>query len=283
MKSAAVPVLSACAFLIVSFPALAAQGMRSCGAGAIRAAAAKQVAPRLVGCRYDDVAVPLAQYFAIYPSLTKTPGDDVSSTILQQTPAAGDPLTAGGQLALQVSVGPARSPQAAETPAVPPSTDTPSTEAPMTETPVIETSMTDAQADRPLPVQKAPVEEVAPVASAESQMAEPKPAVEAPRDARPKFVWPKLSLPKFGLPQFHLPDVTLPRLTFPAYLLRPGLAWAWIGTALVGVLLFFVWRGRRPRSEITYDRVPQVSARLVFGPSRLSASGPLVMESGVPT
>lgn len=153
----------------------------------------------------------------------------------------------------------------------------------MTETPVIETSMTDAQADRPLPVQKAPVEEVAPVASAESQMAEPKPAVEAPRDARPKFVWPKLSLPKFGLPQFHLPDVTLPRLTFPAYLLRPGLAWAWIGTALVGVLLFFVWRGRRPRSEITYDRVPQVSARLVFGPSRLSASGPLVMESGVPT
>lgn len=277
MKPAAVPVLSACAFLILAIPALAAQGTRSCGAGAIRAAAAKQVAPRLVGCSYDDVAVPLAQYFAIYPSLTKTPGDDASSTILQQTPAAGEPLTAGGQLALQVSVGPARSPQPAETPAVPPSTDTPSTEAPMTQTPVT---------DLPPPVSKTPVEDAAPAASAEPQVAGPKSAqpeavAEAPHNAPPKFAWPKLSLPKFDLPKFHLPDITLPRLTFPAYLLRPGLAWAWIGTALVGVLLFVVWRGRRPRSEITYDRVPQVSARFVFGPSRLSASGPLVMESGV--
>ena len=277
MKPAAVPVLSACAFLILAVPALAAQGTRSCGAGAIRAAAAKQVAPRLVGCRYDDVAVPLAQYFAIYPSLTKTPGDDASSTILQQTPAAGEPLTAGGQLALQVSVGPARAPQPAETAAISSSTDSPSTEAPMTETPVIETPVAEAQASLPPPVQKAPVEDVVPAASAEPPISEAK-AAEAPRDAPPKFVWPKLSLPKF-----HLPDITLPRLTFPAYLLRPGLAWAWIGTALVGVLLFFVWRGRRPRSEITYDRVPQVSARFVFGPSRLSASGPLVMESGVST
>ena len=279
MKSAAVPVLSACAFLIVSVPALAAQGTRSCGAGAIRAAAAKQVAPRLVGCRYDDVAVPLAQYFAIFPALTKTPGDDASSTILQQTPAAGEPLTAGGQLALQVSVGPARAPQAAEAPAVPPSTDTPSTEAPVTQTPVT---------DLPPPVSKTPVEDAAPAASAEPQVAGPKSAqpeavAEAPHGAPPKLAPPKLSLPKFDLPKFHLPEITLPRLTFPAHLLRPGLAWAWIGTALVGVLLFFVWRGRRPRSEITYDRVPQVSARFVFGPSRLSASGPLVLESGAPT
>ncbi|MGN6207942.1 hypothetical protein [Asticcacaulis sp.] len=280
MKPAAVPVLSACAFLILAIPALAAQGTRSCGAGAIRAAAAKQVAPRLVGCRYDDVAVPLAQYFAIFPALTKTPGDDASSTILQQTPAAGEPLTAGGQLALQVSVGPARGPQTAETSAISSSTDSPSTEAPMTETPVIETPVADAQADLPPPVQKAPVEDAVPAASAEAPMAEPK-AAEAPHNVPPKFAWPKLSLPKFDLPKFHLPEITVPRLTFPAYLLRPGLAWAWIGTALVGVLLFFVWRGRRPRSEITYDRVPQVSARFVFGPSRLSASGPLVMESGV--
>lgn len=280
MKPAAVPVLSACAFLILVVPALAAQGTRSCGAGAIRAAAAKQVAPRLVGCRYDDVAVPLAQYFAIYPSLTKTPGDDASSTILQQTPAAGEPLTAGGQLALQVSVGPARSPQAAETPAVAPSTDTPSTEAPMTETPVIETPVAEAQASLPPPVQKAPVEDAPPAASAEPQMAEPESVAETPRNTRPKFAWPKLSLPKLDVPKFHLPDITLPKLTFPGYLLRPDLAWAWIGTVLVGVLLFFAWRGRRPRSDITYDRVPQVSARFVFGPSRLSASGPLVMESG---
>jgi hypothetical protein len=280
MKSAAVPVLSACAFLVVSFPALAAQGTRSCGAGAIRAAAAKQVAPRLVGCRYDDVAVPLAQYFSIYPSLTKTPGDDVSSTILQQTPSAGDPLTAGGQLALQVSVGPARSSQAAETPAALPSTDTPSTEAPMTETPVIETPVAEAQASLPPPVQKAPVEDAAPAASAEAPMAVSKPTMEAPHTPQPKFAWPKLSLPKFDWPKFDWPEITLPKLTFPGYLLRPDLAWAWIGTVLVGVLLFFAWRGRRPRSDITYDRVPQVSARFVFGPSRLSASGPLVMESG---
>ncbi|MGN6365442.1 hypothetical protein [Asticcacaulis taihuensis] len=279
MKSAAVPVLSACAFLILVVPALAAQGTRSCGAGAIRAAAAKQVAPRLVGCRYDDVAVPLAQYFAIYPSLTKTPGDDASSTILQQAPAAGEPLAVGGQLALQVSVGPARSPQAAETSAAPPSTDTPSTEAPMTETPVIETPVAEAQASLPPPVQKTPVEDAAPAASAKAPTSEPK-AAEAHRNTRSKFAWPKLSMPKLDVPKFHLPNITLPKLAFPAYLLRPGLAWAWIGTALVGVLLFFVWRGRRPRSEITYDRVPQVSARLVFGPSRLSASGPLVMESG---
>ena len=282
MKPAAVPVLSACAFLILVVPALAAQGTRSCGAGAIRAAAAKQVAPRLVGCRYDDVAVPLAQYFAIYPSLTKTPGDDASSTILQQTPAAGELLAAGGQLALQVSVGPARSPQAAETPAAPPSTDTPSTEAPMTETPVIETPVADAQADLPPPVQKAPVKDAVPAASAEAPTSEPK-AAEAPRNTRPKFAWPKLSMPKFDWPKFDRPEITLPKAAFPGYLLRPGLAWAWIGMGLVGAMLFLVWHGRRRRSDITFDRVPQVTARLVFGPSRLSASGPLVMESGVPT
>ena len=135
----------------------------------------------------------------------------------------------------------------------------------MTETPVIETPVAEAQASLPPPVQKAPVEDAAPAASAEAPMAVSKPTMEAPHTPQPKFAWPKLSLPK---------------LTFPGYLLRPDLAWAWIGTVLVGVLLFFAWRGRRPRSDITYDRVPQVSARFVFGPSRLSASGPLVMESG---
>lgn len=114
-------------------------------------------------------------------------------------------------------------------------------------------------------------------------MAVSKPTMEAPHTPQPKFAWPKLSLAKFDWPKFDWPEITLPKLTFPGYLLRPDLAWAWIGTVLVGVLLFFAWQGRRPRSDITYDRVPQVSARFVFGPSRLSAIGPLVVERGVHT
>jgi len=116
MKSVVFPVLCVCAVLIVPVSA-SAQTSRTCAPSAIRAAAAKQVTPNLVGCRYDEVAVPLVRYFSIFPVLTKTPGREATSTILAQTPAEGTPLAMGGQLALSVSVGPSLAPQATNLPA----------------------------------------------------------------------------------------------------------------------------------------------------------------------
>jgi len=117
MKAVVFLVICVCNVLFVP-AAFAAQKTRSCGPSAIRAAAAKQVAPNLVGCRYDDVAVPLVRYFSIFPVLTKTPGSKANNAILQQSPAAGQPLAAGGQLALTVSVGLSPQPEAANSPAV---------------------------------------------------------------------------------------------------------------------------------------------------------------------
>ncbi|HTN41880.1 MAG TPA: hypothetical protein VLZ84_12055 [Asticcacaulis sp.] len=116
MKAVVFLVFCICAVLLPP-ASLAAQTVRSCGPSAIRAAAAKQVAPNLVGCRYDDVAVPLVRYFSIFPVLTKTPDGKANSAILQQSPAAGQPLAAGGQLALTVSVGLSPQPEATKAPA----------------------------------------------------------------------------------------------------------------------------------------------------------------------
>jgi hypothetical protein len=104
MRAIVFPVLCVCIVLLVPV-SVSAQKSRSCTPAAIRAAAAKQVAPYLVGCRYDEVAVPLVRYFSIFPVLTKTPGATATSTILEQSPVAGAPLEAGGQLALSVSAG----------------------------------------------------------------------------------------------------------------------------------------------------------------------------------
>lgn len=241
MKLATVPVLSACVCLIMTLPAQAAQGTRVCGAGAIREAAAKQVAPNLIGCRYDAVAVPLAQYFSIFPSLTKTPGEKTSSAILQQVPAAGESLAVGGQLALQVSVGPAAQPAAVQvaTPLTTPLAQTAETEVPLANATVQETSA-DTETVPPAALYQVPTAEVRALQSAA-------------------------------------------RLQLPAYLLRPALIWAWLGIVAVGVGVVLVWRIRRPRHGGGYARVPQVSARFIFGPSRLRASGPLVLKSGEDT
>lgn len=123
MRAIVFPVLCVCIVLLVPVPvSVSAQKSRSCTPAAIRAAAAKQVAPYLVGCRYDEVAVPLVRYFSIFPVLTKTPGATAASTILEQSPVAGAPLEAGGQLALSVSagsvsVGPSSGPETANLPA----------------------------------------------------------------------------------------------------------------------------------------------------------------------
>lgn len=102
MRAVIFPVL--CVFAVLIAPVSAsAQKSRTCAPSAIRAAAAKQVAPNLVGCRYNEVAVPLVRYFSIFPVLTRTSGDSAASVILEQKPAAGEPLTAGGQLALSIS------------------------------------------------------------------------------------------------------------------------------------------------------------------------------------
>jgi hypothetical protein len=248
MRAVVFPVLCVCAILVVPVSA-AAQKSRTCAPSAIRAAAAKQVAPNLVGCRYDEVAVPLVRYFSIFPVLTKTPGSAATSTILEQTPAAGEPLAAGGQLALNVSVGPSQKPEAPK-----PGTPKPEeTAAAPVETPVAEAVPPQQSAPDPVPVlavSDAPAEilTVAPEAPARS----------------PGVSWPSVKWPAL------------------AYLFRPALLGVWLGLLVFGIGIVMTFRGRRKRPEKGYDRVPKVTARLEYGPGRLSAHGPLVVsrESG---
>jgi hypothetical protein len=251
-------VISICAALLLcALQAEAAQvKTRSCGASAIRAAAAQQVAPRLVGCRYDDVAVPLAQYFSIFPALTKTPGDEATSTIVEQTPAAGQPLLAGGQLALQVSVGESHPPLPEKAPGFTPVEAAPASTPPEGSKPV------ETKPVKPKPADSGPVQADTPTLT----VAAPAAPVQA-REAASQQALPKLNLPN---------------ITLPAYLMRPGLLWAWLVIGVVGVWVSLKWRRRRPSPDVTYERVPQVSARFEFGPSRVTASGPLIVESGEP-
>ncbi len=215
---------------------------RACGPSAIRAAAARHVAPRLVGCRYDEVAVPLVRYFSIFPALTKTPGSQATSTILAQSPAAGEPLAAGGQLALSVSVGRSPRPEEAIGATIP-------GEAPPTGVAgAIETQPTSPDLASVSSTSGAPIE-----------IMEFTVASEAPAALVPS------------------PSVRLPPL---AYLFRPGLLWAWLGIAVAGTVFALVFRGRRRRSEFGYDRVPKVTARLEYMPSRLNAYGPLIVGRG---
>jgi hypothetical protein len=245
---AAVRVLSACVLTIVSLPDMAsAQGGRSCNARAIRAAAEKQVTPRLVGCRYDDVAVPLAQYFAIYPSLTKTPGTQANSTILEQSPAAGEPLMAGGQLALNVSIGlPAKPVQTEATPV-------PIGAAPMETAPAFQPEVPAGAA--------APNSPATPTAATAS-VSEPVAVAPAPEtdDVPAAAVAPS------------------PKNFSISYLFRPGLTLAWLAiAAALGGVLFLAFRRQSPKTEAGYERVPQVTARFRFGPGRLNVTGPLVV------
>jgi hypothetical protein len=172
------------------------------------------------------------------------PGGKATSTILEQTPAAGEPLAAGGQLALNVSVGPSVKPEAAAGAVAPVETETPvvaEIAQPQQASPDV------ASASR---ASEAPIEITEFVAAAEPPAA---PAV--------------------------LPRIQLPSL---AYLLRPGLLWALLGIVVFGIGIVMTFRGRRKRPEKGYDRVPKVTARLEYGPGRLSAHGPLVVsrESG---
>ncbi len=216
-----------------------AQTSRSCAPSVIRAAAAKQVAPNLVGCRYDEVAVPLVRYFSIFPALTKTPGSEATSTILEQTPAAGEPLAAGGQLALNVAVGPSVKPEAPAGAVAPVETETPvvaETTQPQQASPDVASASS---------VSEAPIEITEFVAASET------PAASA-----------------------LLPRIQLPSL---AYLRRPGLLWALLSIVVFGIGLILTLRGRRSRPEYGYERVPKVTARLEYGPGRLNANGPLIV------
>jgi hypothetical protein len=251
MKAAALLVLGACFALVLTVPDVAsAQRARSCNARAIRAASEKQVTPRLVGCRYDDVAVPLAQYFAIYPSLTKTPGAQANSTILEQSPAAGEPLAAGGQLALNVSIG---------LPAKPAQTEAP---------PVTAAGMAPAEtvsAFQPeVPVGVASPNSIATPAATMASVSEPVAiAPVSETDAVPTA-----------------PAAPSPKKFSISYLVRPGLIWVWLAIAVaLGGILFLAFRRQNPRTDAGYERVPQVTARFRFGPGRLNVSGPLVVTT----
>ena len=229
-----------CVSVILSVPVCAsAQTSRSCAPSIIRAAAAKQVAPNLVGCRYDEVAVPLVRYFSIFPALTKTPGGKANSTILEQTPAAGQPLAAGGQLALNVSVGPSVKPEAAAGAVAPVETETPV---------VAET--------------------------AQPQQASPDVASAFRASETPIEITEFVAASEAPAPPAVLPRIQLPSL---AYLRRPGLLWALLGIVVFGIGIILTFRGKKTRSEYGYERVPKVTARLEYGPGRLSANGPLIV------
>jgi hypothetical protein len=193
MRPFAFPVLCVCVILNVPVCA-SAQTSRSCAPSAIRAAAAKQVAPNLVGCRYDEVAVPLVRYFSIFPALTKTPGGKANSTILEQTPAAGEALAAGGQLALNVSVGPSLKPEEA------------TGVAPMETPPVaVAEAVQPQQADvaSASSVSEAPIEITEFVAAAEPPAAPAvMPRIQLPSLAyllRPGLLWALLGIVVFGI------------------------------------------------------------------------------------
>jgi hypothetical protein len=239
MRPLVFPVLCVCVILSVPVSA-SAQTSRSCAPSAIRAAAAKQVAPNLVGCRYDEVAVPLVRYFSIFPALTKTPGSEATSTILEQTPAAGEPLAAGGQLALNVAVGPSLKPVEAAGAAA-------------------------ASAEAP---------PVAVAEAAQAQQASPDQASAANASEAPIEIAEFVAASKAPPAPAVLPRIQLPSL---AYLRRPGLLWAVLGIVVFGIGIVMTFRGRRSRTEYGYERVPKVTARLEYGPGRLSANGPLIV------
>ncbi len=238
MRAEVFPVLCVCAVLIVPVP-VQAQKSGACGDAAIRAAAARQMAPRLIGCRYDEVAVPLVRYFSIFPVLTKTPGSAATSTILEQTPAVGEPLAAGGQLALSVSVGPSPAPK-----------ETAGAAAPVeAEAPLV--------ADTVQPAQTPPDQAIATSAS------------EAPVEVTGQTMAAEPPVVPVSLPRLKLPSLT--------YLLRPDLLWAGLGILVFGIGLSLAFRGRRSRSAYGFERVPKVTARFEFSPGRLSANGPLIV------
>ncbi len=238
MRPFVFPVLCVC--IILSIPVSAsAQKSRSCGPSVIRAAAAKQVAPNLVGCRYDEVAVPLVRYFSIFPSLTKTPGSAATSTILEQTPAAGEALAAGGQLALSVSVGPSLKPEEA------------------------------AGAVAPVEPESTAVAEGAPPQRASPELTSAANTSEAPIEVTEFVVASKAPATPASLPHMQLPSFT--------YLLRPDLLWVWLGIVVFGIGIVMTFRGRRGQPEYGYERVPKVTARLEYSPSRLNAHGPLIV------
>jgi hypothetical protein len=76
-----------------------------CSESLIRAAAAKKVAPALVGCPVAGTYKPLLQFFVIVPRVHKTDSAEPAGRILSQSPAAGAPLAKAGQLTFDVSTG----------------------------------------------------------------------------------------------------------------------------------------------------------------------------------
>ncbi len=216
-----------------------------CSAAWIQAAARAQVAPNLIGCTIQDVAVPLARV-GILPSPSEHDGPEPAGTIIAQKPVAGEPLKRGGTLSLQFSTGKVPQP-AQETPA-------PATSAEP------ETSPASAAPVEPEPVPEsaaAPSSETAQSATAESVQSDVETA------------WPTEPPPK----QPSVWEAILSFLTTYPLAILIGL-----GVAITAIVLSLSGgKGGRKTSRKSSRGLPQVTCEAEFGPGRLVVRGPLVL------
>ena len=77
----------------------------ACSPLSLREAAAKGVAPELKGCQLGEVAPILMEFYQISPATTEVADSSAKGIILDQTPAAGEPLTTANGLAVTISTG----------------------------------------------------------------------------------------------------------------------------------------------------------------------------------
>lgn len=219
-----------------------------CSAGAMRLAAAKQIAPALTGCRYDAVAGSVAQFFLTLPVARKTDDRAALGTVVAQSPEAGQPLKPGGRLVLNVSTG--HPPKVEEDAPASPAAEPPSS-----------SSISASSVSSPVPE---PVSEPVPERPA-TPTAEPLPQPETP--VAPEQADLPASEP--SLPPAHAETTDV----------WPDVPWPWIAGAVALIALLAVAAGalfRRGGSRGGGLIAPAVSLRLVPGEARLKTRGALV-------
>jgi len=252
--------LAICTLLLLSQPAAAFQTRADaanapasdCSAEAIQKAASAHVAPRLIDCRARDIAAPLLRYFRIVPTLRDSGGRSEAGIITAQTPAAGEPLRAGGSLALSVSTGlPDRLKESASA-----STDTASQAS---------SSVASSQPTKP---------EVTPEVVSDGPPLTP----EARQDASSAAVseTPVVMAPEMPVSAEAVSVSAEPETPFLTQTVREIPLWVLILAIGVAILAALSFGLRRPKRIASHGLVPNVTCRLKFGPGRLSVKGRLV-------
>lgn len=211
-----------------------------CSEAIIRSAAAKKVAPPLVGCPVAGTYQPLLQFFLIVPRVHKTDSTVPAGQILNQSPAAGAPLDKAGKLSFDVSTG---------TP--PPEKPAASTEVPAT----------SAAPEKPPVSSAAPVEPMAPASPAAPSSEDASSESSAPGLATP----PPLTDERIVFKESFLDDV----LAFPMVLL--------VGLGVFAVAITGLIMNGRKTGRKSSKALPHVSCEATFGPGRVVRRGPLVL------